>query len=381
MAEKISIKGLIPYKWVVGCMTGTSVDGIDAALCEISGVEDGFTARCVARESARIGALRTTLVAMTQGRAHLPAEFLAAARGLGVLHADVVERLCAASLPPSARLDLVVAHGQTICHMPDSGRARREPGMSWQLFDPWPAVRRLGVPVLYDLRQADLIAGGQGAPITPVADAALFGGRCDWVINLGGICNVSDVRATPVGRDIGPCNLLIDQVVQMLFPQVPYDDGGAIAVTGRAHADVFQSLHPALPGERTRSLGREDFGAALIAGLVQRARPRMAPPDIVASAVAFVGGMIADCVRRGAARRVVLAGGGVLNRALVASIRAACPPPCEVLTSDALGIDPQAREAVCMAVLGALSAAGKPITNTSTTGASSPGRAGVWAYP
>lgn len=368
-------------RWVVGCMTGTSVDAIDAALCEMSQVEGQLSAACVARASVSLGSLRADLLAMAEGQPHEPSAFVRAARYLGSLHADLVERLCAESLPRDASLDLLVAHGQTICHLPEAGRARGEPGLSWQLFDPWPAVRRLSVPVLYDLRQADLIAGGQGAPITPIADVTLFGGQCDWVINLGGICNISDLRGSPMGRDVAPCNLLIDQVVQQLFPGMAFDEGGAIAATGRVHCDLFAPLRSLLPGQRLVSLGREDFGAARVRPLVEQARARWSAPDIVASAVSFVATAIGGCVRGGAAKRVVLAGGGVLNQALVSAIRAACPEQCEVLTSDELGIEPQARESVCMAVLGAHCAAGVPITHASTTGASSPGRAGVWAYP
>jgi len=362
-------------------MTGTSVDGIDAALCEMSYVHGSLATRCLGRGSEPLGSLRKVLLQMARGKPFRPSDFLRAARRLGVLHAEVAERLCAKSLPSTAHLDLLVAHGQTVCHLPDAGRTAGEGGLSWQLFDPWPCVRQLRVPVLYDLRQADLIAGGQGAPITPVADAALFAGRCDVVINLGGICNVSDIREMPTGRDVGPCNLLIDQVVQLLYPGMEYDDAGAIAAQGVPHSDIFASLRASapVPVDRPVSLGREDFSSDRIEPLV--AQTRLGAPDVVASAVAFVAEMIGRYVADAGARRILLAGGGVRNRTLVHAIQVACPDHCAVMTSEALGIEPQAREAVCMAVLGALTAVGEPITNASITGALSPGSAGAWAYP
>lgn len=361
-------------RWVVGCMSGTSLDGVDAALCEISWPEGHLAVRCVGHAGEPLGSLREVLLGMARGDPHPPEDLVGAARRLGALHATLVERLRDAFLPAGARLDLLVAHGQTICHLPHTG-------LSWQLFDPWPCVRRLGVPVLYDLRQADLIAGGQGAPITPVADAVLFAGRCDVVVNLGGICNVSDVRGEVTGRDVGPCNLLIDQVVQRLFPDLPYDDAGAIAAAGKVRGDLFAPLQDALPADRLVSLGREGFGVERIAALVAQAAARWPAADIVASAVAFVAEVIGGWVERAGARRIVLAGGGVRNATLVASIRAACPAPCTVISSDVLGVDPQAREAVCMAVLGALTDAGRPITTAAITGAQAPSRAGAWAYP
>src|SRR5690606_11696110 len=130
----------------------------------------------------------------------------------------------------------------------------------------WPVVHRLGVPVCYDLRQADLQSGGQGAPITPIADLVLYRmlPRPSLIVNLGGICNVtrigsddpSDIR----GGDIGPCNLLLDGLCRRLF-DLPYDRGGALAARGQPVARVIDAIgaHPYFTQGGARSTGREDF--------------------------------------------------------------------------------------------------------------------------
>ncbi len=136
-------------------MTGTSLDGLDAALVEVVGRGLALRARLIAHESQPLDDLRSMLVALATHQSQPPATYLRTARQLGELHAAAVHALCQHHLPKTATLDFVAAHGQTICHLPGEH-------LSWQLFDPWPIVRQLNVPVVYDLRQADLIAGGEG---------------------------------------------------------------------------------------------------------------------------------------------------------------------------------------------------------------------------
>jgi anhydro-N-acetylmuramic acid kinase len=250
-------------------------------------------------------------------------------------------------------------------------------------------VRRLRVPVCYDLRQADLIAGGQGAPITPLSDWVLYrrAGTPLMVANLGGICNVTYLDGagldTVHGEDACPCNILLDGLVRELFPGAEFDEGGALARRGRANEEFAWVIadHPFFRGP-PRSAGREDFTPDWVRSVIARRTEGMSAHDLLASAVEFVAGYVAgrqsDVGRR---YRVVLAGGGAKNAYLVERIRARCKSPEDVVLSDELGVPIEAREAVGFAVLGALSQDGVPITLPRVTGSTAPARAGAWVYP
>jgi 1,6-anhydro-N-acetylmuramate kinase len=294
-----------------------------------------------------------------------------------------VGQLCRAS--GIDRPDLVAAHGQTIWHAPGEG-------LSWQLFDPWPLVTRLRSPVVHDLRQADLCAGGQGAPITPLADWVLYRDPMvsRLVINLGGIANFAflPARATPgevEGGDLGPCNLLIDGVVRALFPGMDCDRDGRLAARGRPSGFVREALRRRSPpapggsGGKPRSLGREDYPEDWIAEVA--AREALAPEDVIASAVEAVAAEIADAAGPLGAREVILAGGGARNPVLASRLRAGLGQAERVIVSDELGIAAEIREALGIAVLAALAGDGVPITLAQVTGASDAARAGVWVYP
>lgn len=433
-------------RFVVGCMTGTSLDGLDAALVEIRGHGLNLTARFLELASAPLGPLAQQLAHLAAGGAASPLEFARTARALGELHANLIADLCSRhGLTP----DLIAAHGQTIWHAPAEH-------LSVQLLDPWPIVRRLRAPVVYDLRQADLIAGGQGAPITPLADWILFRhpNRPRLLVNLGGICNVTSLPASCPpeavrGEDIGPCNLLIDGVVRALFPGQSYDTDGRIASSGQPTHMMLELLLRSefFSRPRPRTTGREDFSASWSAGLAAQAVAAMPPADVVASAVQAVAVLIARAAADFAqllrtpqthapgppkpapispetgpispvsaknlpkspstpnpalsspfpartppisspslpqhspsSPEILLAGGGAKNPALVAAIASALSELPGVSSAD-LGIPVDAREAVEMAILGALSQDGVPITLTPITGAASTGRAGSWVYP
>lgn len=389
-------------------MTGTSLDGLDAALVSIEGRGWNLSARFIALQTESLGRLRHDLLVLAEGEARPPIHYMRVARRLGTLHADAVFQLCESHLPPHARLDLIAAHGQTIWHAPNeygrdtftaeddaiahepvaaqkhSERDRQRLGpLSWQLFDPWPLVRRLNTAVVFDLRGADLIAGGQGAPITPLADAILYRDRATLVVNLGGICNITDLSASPTGEDLCPCNLLIDRTVQTLFPSEEFDRDGALAASGTPSADLFGALfnEDAQPRPGPRSMGREDLADGRIEALIAEAASQHAPCDVIASAVDAVSQRVSACIKRRRPRIAVLAGGGARNRTLAESIAARCAECTQVVLSDTLGIPCEAREAACFAVLGGLAQDGLPVSLPRVTGASKPGRGGVWAFP
>lgn len=366
---------------VAGCMTGTSLDGLDVSLVEVCGEGLTMRAKLIGTVSAGLDELADALAPMAEGRPHTPVDYMRAARRLGELHAQALEKLCREFLPADGRLSLIAAHGQTVWHAPDEG-------VSWQLLDPQPIVNRLGAPVCFDLRQADLIAGGQGAPITPISDWVMFRhpDRDRLIVNLGGISNVTYLPASGSprqvqGADIGPCNLLIDGVVRRLYPDRRFDTDGKIAKDGRIDLEVFGLIerHPAITGQATRSLGREDFTDSWISDLVDKLSGRLTPADIVASAIDTVARLIARSPLA-RARDVVLAGGGARNPVLTGRLRELLAGQA-VMLSDEIGVPVEARESAGFAVLGALSRDGVPISLPQITGASDPGVAGHWVFP
>lgn len=373
--------GASQVRLIAGCMTGTSLDGLDAALVEVTGEGLGIRARLIGMVSCELGGLYDLLKPMAEGEPRAPLDYLLAARQLGELHADAVEDLCRQHLPAGVALSMVVAHGQTIWHAPGDG-------VSWQLFDAQPVVKRLGVPVCYDLRQADLIAGGEGAPITPISDWVMYRHptRDRLIVNLGGISNVTHLPAdgTPAqvtGADIGPCNLLIDGVVRHLFPDRRIDTDGQIARTGRINLEVYGLVqtHPAISGKARRSIGREDFTDGWVRGLVDHLKAKLSASDIVAGAVEAAAQLIGRTPFTGT-QDVVLAGGGARNPVLVQRLRAVMKGQAVIL-SDELGFPVDARESAGFAVLGALCRDGVPITLPQITGATAPGVAGHWVFP
>ncbi len=323
--------------------------------------------------------LRAVLMRLASGEALPAIEIMRAGRYLGVVHAQAVGQLM--ERHSSVAVDFAVAHGQTVWHAPADG-------LSWQLFDPWPIVRALGLPVCYDLRQADLIAGGQGAPITSIADPTLFGLDAAVVLNLGGICNFThwpkrngEIR----GGDLGPCNLLIDTAVARLFPGRRFDEDGQLSGGAVADAGAVERLKAAIL-ERigsTRSLGREQFEPAWCLEQFGRLPGGLTAAQRLASVIAAVAHAIAE---RLAEREIVAgttpliaAGGGARNPRLIDALSKAFH--CELKSSQDFGLPVEVREAAAFAVLGALSQDGVPITLPSITGSDTPGVAGVWAQP
>jgi len=335
---------------VAGCMTGTSLDGIDAALVEIRGRGLAMEASVRAVASGSFGDLATPLRALASGEPATAAEVSQAAHAFGHAVADVLVQL------PAASLDLCAVHGQTVYHAPP---------MSWQLINPWVIADRLGCDVVYDLRGADLAAGGQGAPITPLADAVLFVSEIEErvILNLGGFCNASVLpagdRTRARGADVCACNQVLDEVARTALGK-PYDSNGEAAERGRINTRAQHSLATVLERQTNggRSLGTGDEAGAW----VREWRAELSADDLAATAAAAVGGAIRAWLETHApGARPFVAGGGAKNAALVRAIGAR-------ETTEQLGVSPEAREAVAMAVLGALAQDGVPITLAHVTG-------------
>ncbi|MHC4428978.1 MAG: anhydro-N-acetylmuramic acid kinase [Planctomycetota bacterium] len=359
-----------PIRTVAGAMTGTSLDAIDVAVVSIGGRGLDLETTLVRGTSLGLGNLAGELRRAAAGEPLSAETFCALAYDLGERYAGTI----ASCLRPDDRLDLVAAHGQTIVHRPP---------LSWQLLNPAPIAARFECPVVCDLRQADLACGGQGAPITPLADWVLFrDSRTRAVVNLGGFCNVTVLPAgagpeAVSGYDVCVCNHVLDEVARRALG-APYDRDGLAAARGHADDAAVAALRATLERQHAagRSLGSGDEAGEWVQDHVER----LDADDLAASVCEAIAQTIGTALAPHSVQEIVVAGGGACNRALVAAITEACAPT-DVRRSDELGVPAPLREAQAMAVLGSLAADGIPVALPQVTGASRALPAGLWWLP
>lgn len=374
-------------KLVLGLMSGTSADGIDAALVEISGRGRRLRARlrqhCTFRYPAAVRQAILQLANAGPRQETSPAEVSQMNFLLGELAADAVRRACRRFSVPLRRVDLIGSHGQTVYHQgrPDGFLGRRI-ASTLQLGEPAVIAERTGIPVVGNFRPRDIAAGGQGAPLVPFVDYLLYrhARRGRVALNLGGIANVTVVPANAeaskiVAFDTGPGNMVIDAVTEAVTRgRRHYDRGGALARRGRVDEQVLLQLlaHPYFQRRPPKSAGREQFGAdfaLLLLGWI-RAKPAA---DIVRTATELTVRSITDALRRFVLPKtrlhdLILGGGGARNSFLVRSLQASLPE-LKFIHADELGVEGKAKEAFAFAVLAYQTWLGEPATLPSATGA------------
>jgi anhydro-N-acetylmuramic acid kinase len=371
---------------VIGLISGTSADGVHAALVEVSG-EGASTCTRV------IGFLHETYDAALRAaifRLFAPdcpaSEVCRMNFALGEVFASAAARL-AGQHGGLDTVDLIASHGQTICHLPRHRSAETPAGATLQIGEPAVIAERTGVAVVADFRVGDVAAGGQGAPLSAFADWVLFRdaekGRA--VQNLGGIGNVTYLPPAAGLRDViafdtGPGNMLIDAVVEAVSGgALTHDIDGRMAARGAVDAELLSWLMQSefIRARPPKTAGREEFGAGLAAELLGRARKRgLSAEDIVATATAFTAESVADAYRRfvlprGRLDEVILGGGGAYNATLRAWIEERLTG-MRVLAHEDFGIPGHAKEALAFAILGNEAMLGRAAGMPSVTGARRP---------
>ncbi len=353
---------------LVGLMSGTSLDGVDAALVKIAGPTRvellGFVHRGYsAAERGQIEAvLAGTSIAET---AHLHV-------ALAEWAADAIDTLLATAHTRADALAAITFPGQTLWHEP--------PRVTLQLGEPAVLAERFGVRIVSNLRARDVAAGGQGAPLVPIVDAMLFGAadHARVLLNLGGMANVTWVPPQGgldgvVGADTGPGMAIIDELARIAVPGLPFDTDGAVARAGVVQEALLAELlaDPFFAAPPPRSTGRERFGRDYAAAIAARCPG----PDGVRTAVALT----VEAIRRFAAdflppfRELVVAGGGSRHPVLMADLAQRLRPQgVAVATFDDHFFAAEAKEAVAFAVLGWLTLHGQPGNLPAVTGAAGP---------
>lgn len=351
---------------VIGLMSGTSADGVDAALVRISGTGPRLSASLL--EFAFVPFekdVRLRVLEIAGGGKTDASEICKLKTLLGVLYAEACEALCEKAGVLPGDIDLVGCHGQTIWHIPDGetylGRAFAS---TLQIGEDAVIAERLGCPVVGDFRVRDVAAGGQGAPLVPYVDYLIYReeSRCVALQNIGGIgnvtilpagCSLSDV----IAFDTGPGNMVIDALVsRMTGGRQSYDDGGRIALGAHVSEALLRWMtdDEYLARPLPKTTGRERYGSAYVDALLARAKAEsVSLPDAVATAARFT----AECVREGIARfapekpsYLAVGGGGSKNLAILRHLGDLLPG-CKVETCEERGFSSDAKEAVAFAIL------------------------------
>ena len=380
-----------PSRLVVGLMSGTSADSIDVAVCRMTGLGAEIQVQLLHyREHAHAPEVTRRVL----GIAGLDV------RGIAELNVMVGEAFAAACLATldevglaREEVDVIGSHGQTVYH--HSGVAGA-PRATLQVGDGDVIAVRTGLPVIADFRARDLAAGGEGAPLSPIADFVLFGGRGPeaWrrraILNLGGIANLTvldDDPARVFGFDTGPANAPLDRLARRLSGgALACDQDGRLARSGRVDQRLLAAMledDPFLARRPPKSTGFEMYGDAFVARVAERHGGYDA--DVIATMTTFVARTIAlglgHCARLGPpVEEVIAAGGGVKNPALMEQIAAAMGP-IPLRRSDEFGVPADAREAMAFAVLADMTLRGRPAWVPPVTGATAPKLLGKLSFP
>jgi anhydro-N-acetylmuramic acid kinase len=351
----------------LGLMSGTSMDGIDAALLEVA--PDGMRVQAALARSWPT-ALQSRLRRAAEDSEHIGlTEFGQLDTAVAYEFAQAVGELLGQASVPAASVRAIGSHGQTVLHRP-----RAESPFTLQIGDPNIIAERTGIDVVADFRRRDVAAGGEGAPLMPAFHAAAFGvaGESCAVVNIGGIANVTLLQAdgSVLGFDTGPGNCLLDAWARTQLGK-SHDAGGAWAASGRIDAPLLARLltEPYFARQPPKSTGRETFSDAwLHLALAGRSPPGQ---DVQATLAELTARTIVQALERPHAaspQSLYVCGGGAFNTDLLRRLEAALPDT-RVVTTAARGIAPEHVEAAGFAWLAYRYVAGKTGNLPSVTGA------------
>lgn len=373
-------------------MSGTSADGIDACLVEISGNGIHTKINILDFETYSYDeAIRSAILETCNPETGTVDKVCQLNFHLGKLFADAAKAIANKARVPLTDIDLIGSHGQTIHHLPDStvkqpsikyeneigGQGAGDRGRTWkagsmlrstlQIGEPSVIAQETGITTVADFRPRDVAAGGQGAPLVPYVDFILFRdkekGRA--LQNIGGIanvtilpcdCSINDV----IAFDTGPGNMVIDRITELITHNAShFDEGGKLAAKGKVNDRLLVTLlgHPYLSKPPPKTTGREEFGKSFADNLYKDAvHSGIEEPDILATVTAFTSHTIADSYKQWILPRhhlseIVLSGGGCYNNTLIKFLVQYFSPSVKIHSINNFGIAPNAKEALTFAIL------------------------------
>lgn len=381
---------------VAGIMSGTSADGVDVAFVRIAPGRQKPKLTLLAHEGFPFPAsLRRAVLAAMNATATSTAELARLNWRLGIAYAEAVE---ATLKRHPVKLDLIGCHGQTLYHQPRAvSYAGRRFSCTWQAGEAAVLAAALGIPVVSNFRPADMLAGGQGAPLVPLLDYALFAHpqRGRVLQNIGGIANLTAIpaAATPnevIAFDNGPGNMVIDALTQQLFAK-PFDRNGAFAAEGAVLAPVLKAAlrNPYYRLQPPRTAGREQFGHQYAAKFLAACHRHSAKPeDALATATALTAETIAASYKQFVRAKMkkgrvdyIVSGGGARNHTLMAMLAQRLSPlGCDLAASQDFGLPVDAKEAAAFALLAWHTWHHLPANVPAATGAARPAILGQVTY-
>jgi|SRR5579864_532212 len=383
--------------FVLGLMSGTSADGIDVALARVSGAPPHLNAKLLGHTSFNFPlALRKEILRVAEQQPLSAGELSQLNFRLGQIYADAALAACKRFRVSPRRIDLIGNHGQTIFHqgvpVPYLGERTSS---TLQIGDGSVIAARTGITTVSDFRPADMAVGGQGAPLVPFADYALYChpkiGRVS--LNIGGIANVTVIPAGArpdqvFAFDTGPGNMLIDALVQhFTHGRQRFDKDARLAKSGRSSPALLNELmkDPYLKLAPPKSTGREYYGRAYVEKIIQLGRKHRAKPaDLIRAATIFTALSVVDALHRFVLRKhklqqLIVSGGGAHNPLIIAQLSAALPG-IEVSPSSHFDIPEDAKEAFAFALLAYETFHQRPANLPSATGARRPAILGKISY-
>jgi anhydro-N-acetylmuramic acid kinase len=353
---------------VLGIMSGTSADGMDVALAEISGAPPKLKTKLLHHTSRMMpAALRTEMLRVAEGAACTAGEISQLNFRLGMAFGDAAVSACKEFRVALPRVELVGSHGQTIFHQgrPVEFLGRRT-ASTLQIGEPAVIAARTGITTVGDFRVADMAVGGQGAPLVPYADYLLYVdakvGRVS--LNLGGIGNVTVLPAGArpgqvVAFDTGPGNMLMDALVwHFTKKKQKFDRGARLARQGAVNVKLLKELlrDPYLKLGPPKSTGREYYGRAYFQELLRLGKKHGAGPnDLIRTTTEFTVASVVDGLKRFVLKKtkitqLIVSGGGAKNPLVMAQLAAALTP-IEVVASGKVGVPEEAKEAYAFALM------------------------------
>ena len=371
-----------PSRLVIGFMSGTSADGIDAVLAEIHG--HGTAARVKQRDFVFMPfepEVRAEILRLAGGGAAAAADFCRMNFLLGELYCDAGRELCRHAGVRTEDIDLIGNHGQTFWHIPlEEKYLGHKLHGTLQLGEDAMLAEAFSCPVVGDFRVRDMAAGGLGAPLVPYTEFLLYRSETECVAlqNIGGIGNISFLPAgcglnDILAFDTGPGNMVMDALVSRITDGgLGYDDGGKLAASGHVIPELLAHMleDPYLAKKPPKTTGREYYGKAYVDALLASGDYPLT--DVLTTATRFTAESIAVELRRFAPRmptRLVVGGGGSRNPTLLRFLQEALPE-CRVQIQEDLGYDSDAKEAVAFALLANEALFGVCNNAPSATGAS-----------
>lgn len=348
--------------FAVGLMSGTSLDGIDAALVEIYGQGKNTKVNLIEFITLSLPSDVKEEIKIACSEEKSSVDLICSLNfKLGYLFADATKKVCEKAGMNIEKLDFIASHGQTIYHLPkNKGNLVNS---TLQIGEPAVIAYETGIKVISNFRVMDMASGGEGAPLVPYSEYVIYGSNDENVAlqNIGGIGNVTVI---PKGGDIdrifafdtGPGNMIIDEVCLRLF-NLAYDADGKIAASGKVQEDMLEDLmaHPYIYSIPPKTTGREDFGQQFVDKLLNRYSERSSE-DILATVTMFTAKSIAENYKKFILdkinlNKVVIGGGGAHNKTLLAYLREELPNTT-IVTQDDIGLSSDAKEAVAFVIMG-----------------------------